>query len=140
MNNKPDDNDATMQKRTIDIVHASLARRYRAERRFRRLGMSAIVCSMIFLSILFISIIGNGYSAFSPALDEDLFKMEWTPFQIDCPVCNSKETRPDHESPASMRACEKCGSEWVIDNGEITLDARDHFTDEENKKLGRNPK
>ena len=64
MNNNPDDNDATMQKRTIDIVHASLARRYRAERRFRRLGMSAIVCSMIFLSILFISIIGNGYSAF----------------------------------------------------------------------------
>ena len=64
MSKKPDDKGATGKKRAIDIVHASLARRYRAEKRFRRLGMSAIVCSMLFLSILFISIIGNGYSAF----------------------------------------------------------------------------
>lgn len=59
--------------------------------------------------------------------------------QKDCPVCNSTDTRPDYESPETMRACEKCGSEWNCDN-EITLDARDHFTDEENKALGRNPR
>ena len=64
MNKHPDDRGAEGKNRTIDIVHASLARRYRAEKRFRRLGMSAIVCSMLFLSILFISVIGNGYSAF----------------------------------------------------------------------------
>ena len=64
MNKRQNDIVANSQKRAIDIVRASLARRYRAEKRFRRLGMSAIVCSMLFLSILFISIIGNGYSAF----------------------------------------------------------------------------
>jgi phosphate transport system permease protein len=49
--------------RTIDIVKKNLARRYRAERRFRRMGLAAIVASLLFLSCLFISIIGNGYSA-----------------------------------------------------------------------------
>jgi len=51
-------------KRTIDIVNSSLEKRYRAERRFRIYGISAIVISLIFLSMLFISIAGNGYSAF----------------------------------------------------------------------------
>ncbi len=51
-------------RRTIDIVNSSLERRYRAERRFRRYGISAIVISLIFLSFLFISITGKGYSAF----------------------------------------------------------------------------
>jgi phosphate transport system permease protein len=50
--------------RTIDIVNRSLSRRYRAERRFRFYGISAIVLSLIFLSFLFISIIGKGYPAF----------------------------------------------------------------------------
>jgi phosphate transport system permease protein len=47
----------------IDIVKKSLAGRRRAERRFRRMGLAAIIASLIFLTILFISIIGNGYSA-----------------------------------------------------------------------------
>jgi phosphate transport system permease protein len=51
-------------KRTLDIVNQSLARRYRAERRFRYYGLSAIVASLLFLSLLFISIFANGYSAF----------------------------------------------------------------------------
>ena len=50
--------------RTIDIVNRSLSRRYKAERRFRFYGISAIVLSLIFLSFLFISIIGKGYPAF----------------------------------------------------------------------------
>jgi hypothetical protein len=61
-----------------------------------------------------------------------------------CPVCNSENVRPDLESPQTMSCCEKCGSEWVREghNGEleITLDARDHATEEENEKFGRNPK
>ena len=40
-----------------------LGKRYRAERRFRFMGLAAIVASLLFLSFLFISIIGNGYSA-----------------------------------------------------------------------------
>ena len=52
------------EERTLDIVHRGLSRRYRAERRFRFYGIVAIVVSMIFLSLLFISIFGKGYSAF----------------------------------------------------------------------------
>ena len=52
------------KERTLDIVNRGLGKRYRAERRFRLYGLSAIVASMVFLSLLFISIIGNGYTAF----------------------------------------------------------------------------
>ena len=51
-------------KRTLDIVNRGLTRRYRAERRFRLYGLSAIVASLLFLSLLFVSIFSNGYSAF----------------------------------------------------------------------------
>jgi len=50
--------------RTIDIVKQGLARRYRAERRFRLYGLFAIAVSIVSLALLFISIIGNGYTAF----------------------------------------------------------------------------
>ncbi len=50
--------------RTIDIVNQSLARRYRSERLFRWYGIAAIIISIAFLSLLFISISANGYSAF----------------------------------------------------------------------------
>ena len=52
----PDD---AMQK-----VRAGLERRYRAERRFRRLGMTAIILGLLFVAFLFVSIISNGYTAF----------------------------------------------------------------------------
>ncbi|MGD8252936.1 MAG: phosphate ABC transporter permease PstA [Syntrophobacterales bacterium] len=51
-------------KRTIDIVQAGLSKRYRAERRFKLYGLVAIIISLLFLAILFISIVGNGYTAF----------------------------------------------------------------------------
>lgn len=57
-----------------------------------------------------------------------------------CPVCNSKDIRDDHDNPESMTNCNKCGSEWTKVDGEITLDARDYYTEEENKKLRRNQK
>jgi phosphate transport system permease protein len=50
--------------RTMDIVNKGLARRYRSERRFRRLGLGAIILSLAFLGILFMSIFANGYTAF----------------------------------------------------------------------------
>jgi len=50
-------------ERTLDIVNRGLAKRYRAERRFRFYGLSAIVASLLFLLLLFISIGANGYSA-----------------------------------------------------------------------------
>lgn len=54
----------TASKRAIDVVRSGLSRRYRAERIFRLLGVSAVVASLLFLSLLFISIFGNGYTAF----------------------------------------------------------------------------
>ncbi|MBW2442879.1 MAG: phosphate ABC transporter permease PstA [Deltaproteobacteria bacterium] len=58
------------KERTLDIVNRGLSKRYRAERRFRLYGLLAIAASMIFLSLLFISIIGNGYTAFQQTFME----------------------------------------------------------------------
>lgn len=49
---------------TSERVRTSLARRYRAERRFRAYGIVAIFVALGFLVLLFSTIIGNGYSAF----------------------------------------------------------------------------
>lgn len=50
--------------RALDVVLASLPKRKKAERRFRLYGLGAIILGLVFLVILFSSIIGNGYSAF----------------------------------------------------------------------------
>jgi len=44
---------------------AGLAKRRSAEKRFRLFGLASIVAGLIFLLVLFVSIIGNGYSAFT---------------------------------------------------------------------------
>ena len=54
----------TQSPRPIDIVNAGLARRHAEERRFRFYGKLAIGAGMLFLTMLFTSIISNGYSAF----------------------------------------------------------------------------
>jgi phosphate transport system permease protein len=51
-------------KYTTDIVRAGLEKRYKREARFRRMGLGAIILGLIFLSMLFISIVSKGYSAF----------------------------------------------------------------------------
>ncbi len=52
------------KERTIDIVNRGLGKRYRAEKRFQLYGLSAILISMVFLALLFVSIVGTGYPAF----------------------------------------------------------------------------
>lgn len=47
-----------------DLVRRSLARRYAAERRFRRLGLAAVAVGIAFVAVLLVSIVGKGYSAF----------------------------------------------------------------------------
>jgi phosphate transport system permease protein len=64
MNSTTESPAAPAPRRTIDIVNLSLQRRYRAERRFRFYGLAAIVMSLVFLALLFVSIFGKGYSAF----------------------------------------------------------------------------
>ncbi len=61
--NKSSTNTPRTKPKTIDIVEKGLAKRYRAERRFRIMGLGAIIASLVFLSFLFITIIGNGYTA-----------------------------------------------------------------------------
>lgn len=45
-------------------INAGLARRYRAEKNFQRLGIAAILTALTFLGFLFISISSTGYTAF----------------------------------------------------------------------------
>ncbi len=45
-------------------VQEGLRRRYRRERRFRWLGLGAVVLGMVFLLFFFATIVSNGYSAF----------------------------------------------------------------------------
>jgi phosphate transport system permease protein len=54
----------TSARKTIDIVSMGMQRRYRSEQIFKYLGLAAIIMSLIFLLFLFISIFGNGYTAF----------------------------------------------------------------------------
>lgn len=51
-------------KSTIDRVRATLARRNRAERRFRNFGRAAVLLGLAFLVLMFVNIIVTGYSAF----------------------------------------------------------------------------
>lgn len=51
-------------KRTIDIVNASLKRRYARERRFKAMGLGAVILGLLFVSALFLDIFSKGYTAF----------------------------------------------------------------------------
>jgi phosphate transport system permease protein len=51
-------------KRVIDHVNASLQRRYAAERRFRTMGMTAVALGLLIVAVLFLDIVGKGYTAF----------------------------------------------------------------------------
>jgi len=51
-------------KNTMDMVKSGLAKRRRAEKRFRIYGLTAISLGLLFLVLLFSSIISKGYSAF----------------------------------------------------------------------------
>jgi len=58
-----------------------LKRRYRAEQRFKRLGLSAILIALAFLLFLFVTIFSNGYTAFQQTfiyLEMDLAKSYFT--------------------------------------------------------------
>jgi phosphate transport system permease protein len=47
-----------------EIVESGIRRRYAAERRFKALGIAAVLFGLTFLAILFTSIISKGYSSF----------------------------------------------------------------------------
>ncbi len=49
---------------TLDRVRAGLQARYRRERRFRMFGAVSAIIGLLFVLMLFVSIFGNGYTAF----------------------------------------------------------------------------
>ena len=51
--------------RPIEIIQAGLARRKAAETRFKIYGIVAIALGLLFLAILFITIVSNAYTAFA---------------------------------------------------------------------------
>ena len=55
---------AARKKTSAEAVRQSLKKRYAAERRFRSYGVMALAFAFLMLVTLFITIIGNGYSAF----------------------------------------------------------------------------
>ena len=55
---------AAVAAKAMDVVNAGLAKRYRAERRFRMYGMISVGLGMLFLSILLFDIISKGHTAF----------------------------------------------------------------------------
>ena len=64
MSNSSDYPAAAAPRRTIDRVNASLNKRYASERRFRRMGMFAVLLGLSFVALLFIDIISKGHTAF----------------------------------------------------------------------------
>ena len=66
--NNLNDSSAPGRGKTIDIVKKGIDKRYRKERRFRFFGFAAVMISLGFLSLLFISIISNGYTAFQQTM------------------------------------------------------------------------
>jgi phosphate transport system permease protein len=54
----------TDRQSTIDVMNKNLAKRYRAEKRFRFFGIASIAFGLLCLAFLFTDIIGKGHSAF----------------------------------------------------------------------------
>jgi phosphate transport system permease protein len=69
------------KKSTIERVNQGLSKRYRAEKRFKLLGLGAIVLSLTFLAILFGTITYNGYPAFQQTWVE--LKIFFDPEMLD---------------------------------------------------------
>ena len=52
------------RRRAIDVVNASLEKRYAKERRFKTIGLGAVILGLLFVSVLFFDIISKGATAF----------------------------------------------------------------------------
>jgi phosphate transport system permease protein len=60
----------------LEVVRASLPRRYRAEARFKAYGIIALVLALSFLGLLLASIISNGYTAFQQSYMQLEFNLD----------------------------------------------------------------
>ncbi|MEM6639979.1 MAG: phosphate ABC transporter permease PstA [Pseudomonadota bacterium] len=55
----------TEKTETLEKVRAGIDRRYRSERRFRLMGLMAVMVGLVFLLFFFSSILSRGYTAFA---------------------------------------------------------------------------
>jgi phosphate transport system permease protein len=58
------DQTQAVAEKAMDVVNAGLAKRYRAERRFRAYGLISVVLGILFLAILLTDIVSKGHTAF----------------------------------------------------------------------------
>ena len=64
-----------------ETMQPLLKKRYAADRRFRRFGLAAVGASLLFLALLFLGIIGKGYTAFQQT--RILLEIQVDPEQVD---------------------------------------------------------
>ena len=74
-------NESQTLLRPVDLINQGLGRRRAAERRFRVYGMLAILLALIFLALLFVSIVSKGYTAFWQT--ELSLEVTFDPAQLD---------------------------------------------------------
>lgn len=67
--------------RPVDVINAGLARRRGMESRFRLYGLLAIIMALVFLAMLFVSIVSRGYTAFWQT--ELRLEVTFDPAQLD---------------------------------------------------------
>jgi len=85
--------------RAIDKVNASLKRRYARERRFRRMGLGAVILGLLFVTALFSDIVSKGYSAFVQSHVE--LEVFFDPAVIDPQAIASADYRKIAREPLS---------------------------------------
>lgn len=86
-----------MSHSTIDIVNKNLAKRYAREKRFRFFGLLSVMAGLAALLFLLVTIIGNGWGAFTQAyinLDLDL---DAEVLGIDDPLDNEQWQYADYD-------------------------------------------
>lgn len=95
-------NNQTTRRSNMDRVNASLKKRYAAEKRFRRYGLTAIFLSLSFLVLLFGNIISNGYSAFQQTYIQ--LPITFDPEEIDPEGVFSREALNTADYQALVKA------------------------------------
>ena len=105
--------------RPIEIIQAGLAKRKAAEARFKFYGIFAIASGLVFLAILFVTIVGNAYTAFGQTqIRLDLY--------LDPAVIDPEGTRDvDVLSGANYAAIVRSGLRDLFPDVESRRDRRD---------------
>ena len=105
-----------------DLSKARIRRRYAAERRFRFFGLAAICVAILFLAVLLITIVKNGYTAFlQTAIAVDV--------NFDKSVIDPDGTKnPETIAQADFRGIVRSGIRNLFPEGTTRSQERDFFS------------